>query len=192
MTIVAYPCSCAQANAASVSARPAPDPDIRKARRPAEERGAFGSRKTAVHRAVLHGNELEARDQAAVRSYTNSPSGIVGDIVGEHRAELVLVLVGVDAAEDGGACLVIGDQRRELDQRLDVAVLCPPYAGRPRALVHLRDAVRLLRAETQPKPRFQLGLERRYQGVVARAAFVDPALREKPSRSRTSSGSSTA
>jgi len=31
---------------------------------------------------------------------------------------------------------VIGDQRCKLEQRLDVAVLCAPCAGRPQPLVH--------------------------------------------------------
>ena len=74
---------------------------------------------------------------------------------------------------------MVGDQRRKLEQRLDVALLRAPCAGRPHPLVHLPDPVCLLRAEAQPEPGFDLVVELRHQGVVARAALVDPPLRRE-------------
>ena len=74
---------------------------------------------------------------------------------------------------------MIGDERRELDQRLDVTGLGAPCARRPRPRVHLLDPVCLLRAEAQPEPRADLVVEVRHQRVVARAALVDPSLRRE-------------
>src|SRR5207249_10165950 len=45
--------------------------------------------------------------------------------------------------------------------------------------VHLRDPMCPLCAEAEPEPRSDLAVKSRYQGVVARAAFVDPPLRRE-------------
>src|SRR6476659_2297399 len=77
--------------------------DLRQARGPAKVGGADG----LGNRVPLHGRELEACDNPSVSFEYELADLVLGDVLGDHRAQLVLVLVPVDAGERRSECLMI-------------------------------------------------------------------------------------
>ena len=116
-------------------------------------------------------------DNSTGTIWNNEVADLVLDQVFEEAgAQLFLGLLRPPAAEDGRQRLVVLQERRQLDERIEVPLLRLPDTLGWGHVWHLADPVGVLLSEAHARPGLDKGwIRRRNECVVAVAAFVHPA-----------------
>ena len=149
--------------------------------REAQERRTLGSTEADVHRRHLERADEEVADDVVVDLCHQVAELGLPQLVEDLCTRFGRILGG-DGAEDRRARLVLGQERRELDHRVDVPLLRHADLDvrmlRDGLVVELADGVHVLHAETDVEPGVdERAVVGRDEHVVPVSALVDPALR---------------